>query len=235
LSSLYAIRHAQASFDADHYDLLSARGEEQARLLGAYLAADPDHGFDRVICGGMHRHWQTLSAIEGAFEAAGRSLPAARVDVDFNEFDHGAVIEAFLGEFPDHPEYRGQMPQKSDRIGVTRFLSSALQSWANAELEHRLAEGWRAFGLRVARGHERIRAEAQHGDRILLVSSGGVIARLAQAALEVSDRRTIDFNLSLMNSAISQFSWRDDTLRLHSWNTLPHLSQLGQRQLWSHF
>lgn len=233
--SLFTIRHAQASFDADHYDLLSVRGEEQAKLLGDYLAADPDHGFDRVICGGMHRHWQTLRAVELAFEAAGRSLPVARIDPDFNEFDHGAVMEAYLSEFPDHPEYLGRMPLKADRIGVSKFLTAALQSWARAELEHRLAEGWRDFGLRVVRAHERACAEAQSGDRILLVSSGGVIARLAQRALEVSDLRTIDFNLSLMNSAISEFILRDQSLMMRSWNTLPHLSQRGQRQLWSHF
>ena len=47
--------------------------------------------------------------------------------------------------------------------------------------------------------------------------------------------RTIDFNLSLMNSAISEFICRDGQLRLRSWNTLPHLSQHTERSLWSHF
>ena len=231
---LIAVRHAQASFDADHYDVLSTRGEEQAALLGAYLAADPDFGFDRVICGGMHRHQQTLQAIEQAFETAGRSLPSARIDADFNEFDHGAVIEAYLGEFPEHPEYRGRMPEKSDRNGISKFLAAALQSWANAELEHRLQEGWHAFGSRISRAHERAFGEAAVGERVLLVSSGGVIARLAQHALAVTDLRTIDFNLSLMNSAISEFVWRDG-LRMRSWNTLPHLSQHVHRRLWTHF
>ncbi|PJA39262.1 MAG: histidine phosphatase family protein, partial [Lysobacterales bacterium CG_4_9_14_3_um_filter_62_6] len=41
------------------------------------------------------------------------------------------------------------------------------------------------------------------GGRILLVSSGGVIAQLAQHALQVPDQQAIDFNLSLQNSAIS--------------------------------
>ena len=68
----------------------------------------------------------------------------------------------------------------------------------------------------------------------MAVSSGGVIARLAQHALAVTDLRTIDFNLSLMNSAISEFVWRDG-LRMRSWNTLPHLSQHVHRRLWTHF
>ena len=79
------------------------------------------------------------------------------------------------------------------------------------------------------------RGECGSGERVLLVTSGGVIARLAQAALEVSDARAVDFNLSLMNSAISEFRYRDGALRLCSWNTLPHLAQHTERALWSHF
>lgn len=235
MATLVAIRHAQASFDADHYDVLSTRGEDQAQRLGKFLASDPEFGFDRVLCGGMHRHRQTLAAIELAFQSAERSLPQTRFDADFNEFDHGAVIEAYLAEFPDHPEFAGRMPTKSDRAGVSKFLSAALQCWAAGELEHRLVEGWNAFDVRVARARQRLLDESQAGERVLLVSSGGVIAKLAQAALEVSDTRAIDFNLSLMNSAISEFVWREGRLRLRTWNTLPHLSQHTERQLWSHF
>lgn len=233
--TLLSVRHAQASFDADHYDLLSPRGEQQADRLGQFLAGDPEFGFDRVVCGEMHRHRQTLAAIELAFERCGRSLPTARFDIDFNEFDHGAVIEAYLAEFPDHPEYAGRMPAKSDRSSVAKFLTAALHCWALGLLEHRLSEGWHAFGIRVARARQRLLTEAKSGERILLVSSGGVIARLAQASLEVSDARTIDFNLSLMNSAISEFVWRDEVLHMRSWNTLPHLSAHTERTLWSHF
>lgn len=235
MTTLFAIRHAQASFDADHYDVLSPRGEQQAERLGQFLATDPEFAFDRVVCGDMFRHRQTLAAIANAFEAAGRDLPEARFDADFNEFDHGAVIECYLAEFPDHPEYGGRMPPKSDRTGIAKFLAAALHSWAGCELEHRLSEGWRAFDARIARARQRLMTASEPGERVLLVSSGGVIAKLAQAALEVSDTRTIDFNLSLMNSAISEFNWREGHLRMRSWNTLPHLSQHHERQLWSHF
>lgn len=232
---LLAVRHAQASFDADNYDLLSPRGELQAARLGQFLASDPEYGFDRVVCGDMYRHRQTLAAIQDAFATLQRDIPEPRYDADFNEFDHGAVIEHYLAEFPQHPEFAGRMPPKSDRAGIANFLASALQSWARGELEHRLEEGWQAFDARIARARTRLLEESRSGDRVLLVSSGGVIAKLAQAALEVSDARTIDFNLSLMNSAISEFMWRNRHLRLRSWNTLPHLSQHTERQLWSHF
>lgn len=92
MTEILAIRHAQASFDADDYDQLSPLGEDQALRLGRWLAADRDIGFDAVVVGAMRRHQQTLAGIEQAFAEAGRTLPEAEIDAGFNEFDHGAVL-----------------------------------------------------------------------------------------------------------------------------------------------
>jgi broad specificity phosphatase PhoE len=235
MNHVLAIRHAQASFDADDYDQLSARGLEQASRLAEYLAADPDFGFDAVVCGAMRRHRQTLEAIEAAFAKVGRNLPDVEIDADLNEFDHGAVMAAFLAEFPDHAGFKGQMPDKADHSGIVQFLAAALQAWAAGLLEHRLREGWRPFQRRVGRGIARLAGRQVTGGRILLVSSGGVIAQLAQHALQVPDQQAIDFNLSLQNSAISEFRVRAQQLHLKSWNTLPHLSAHADRRLWTHF
>ena len=61
------VRHGQASFGTDDYDVLSETGWEQARLLGAWLAG---RGVtpDVVVRGGMRRHRETA-------EGAGRRAP----------------------------------------------------------------------------------------------------------------------------------------------------------------
>ncbi|MCF8967887.1 histidine phosphatase family protein, partial [Pseudomonas carnis] len=38
MGSIYLIRHGQASFGADDYDVLSPIGVEQAQVLGRHLA-----------------------------------------------------------------------------------------------------------------------------------------------------------------------------------------------------
>ncbi|EPM78754.1 hypothetical protein A249_34210, partial [Pseudomonas syringae pv. actinidiae ICMP 18804] len=38
MGSIYLIRHGQASFGADDYDVLSPVGIRQSRVLGAHLA-----------------------------------------------------------------------------------------------------------------------------------------------------------------------------------------------------
>jgi broad specificity phosphatase PhoE len=58
------VRHGQASFGTDDYDVLSETGWEQARLLGAWLAG---RGVtpDVVVRGGMRRHRETAEGDAG--------------------------------------------------------------------------------------------------------------------------------------------------------------------------
>ena len=52
MGSIYLIRHGQASFGADDYDVLSATGVRQAAVLGEHLAA-LGIGFDRCLSGDL--------------------------------------------------------------------------------------------------------------------------------------------------------------------------------------
>ena len=111
------------------------------------------------------------------------------------------------------------------------MLLAALTAWARDELPG-LPERWSDFGARVQAAGERLQALAGDGEALVL-SSGGVIARLAQIALEVPVHRAVELNLSLRNSALSEFHPQAGRLRLGSWNALPHLH--GQRDLWTYY
>lgn len=236
MTEILAIRHAQASFDADDYDQLSPLGEDQSLRLGQWLAAQRDIGFDAIVVGAMRRHQQTLSGIEQAFAEAQRSLPEIEIDAGFNEFDHGAVLSAFLAAHPQHrPADRGALPGPRDRMQVARYLLAALRHWASGAMDTQLDEGWFAFRARIAQAMSRLIERHGGRDRVLLVTSGGVIAQLAQRALDVPDLRSVDFNIAVRNSAISEFVVFEDSLRLLSFNQLPHLSAPGERALWTHF
>ena len=236
MTEILAIRHAQASFDADDYDQLSPLGEDQALRLGCWLAADHDIGFDAIVVGAMRRHQQTLSAIERAFADAGRTLPEVEIDPGFNEFDHGAVLSAFLATHPQHrPIDRDAMPGPRDRMQVARYLLAALRHWASGAMDAQLDEGWFRFRARIDAAMTRL-TERHHGrERVLLVTSGGVVGQLAQRALEVADIRSVDLNIAIRNSAISEFVVFDGGVRLLGFNQLPHLSAPGERKLWTHF
>lgn len=225
-SRLWLVRHAQASFGSADYDQLSERGGQQADRLAHWLVADPDLRFAHVICGTLKRHAQTLVPIAQAFAAAGRPLPEALPDPDWNEFQHEAVIRAWATLHGDDPLLAAAR-NATDRRTIHALLAAALHAWAAGELDGGVPESWDAFGARIARA--RARLEALPRGKVLVVSSGGPIARCAQFALGCDAQRAVQFNLALRNTALSEFRSSGDSWELHIWNMLPHLSAAADK------
>jgi broad specificity phosphatase PhoE len=229
--SLLLVRHGQASAGTDDYDRLSERGREQSRRLGRWLASS-GHRFDRVVLGGMRRHAQSIEAL---VEGYGEPLPEAHVDAGFAEFDHPAVFSNFASANPDHPAVVGV--RDGGLPNFAALIRAALDAWAHDRIAD-LPESWAAFGDRVSAAGERL---VEDGRRTLVMSSGGVIARLAQRALGADNGVAIDLNLSLRNSGLCEFSPRPHApvdparprLGLTSWNALPHLHDA--RELWTYY
>jgi broad specificity phosphatase PhoE len=236
VSELLIVRHGQATVGVGDYDQLSERGWEQSRRLGAWLLAHHPDGFAHVVTGEMRRHKETLAAIHEAYEQAGRALCAPRVHGALNEFDHDAGAAGV-------PQAQGGSPaagpldfdRKADPRALFRALRAGLLAWSEGELEEELAEGWTAFSARVAQGAEELRALADPGAPTLVVTSGGVIAQLARRALGLTPAATVNLNLTIRNSALSEFRSFDGTLGILSWNTLPHLAGAADRALWTHY
>jgi len=226
--TLLLVRHAQASYGSEDYDRLSPLGWTQAELLGRWLAGHAPP-FARVRVGAMRRHRETLAAIRKAYGEAGLALPEAEEDPALNEFDHGAVIRAFLVERAD-ADLRARAGSHDPQV-VGPMLHAAILAWARDELDA-VPECWTGFGQRVARAGTAAVAAGEEG-AVLVVSSGGVIARLAQQALEVPAARAVDLNLAIRNASINEFVARQGQLRFGSYNTLPHLAH--DRRLWTHF
>jgi broad specificity phosphatase PhoE len=226
--SLMFVRHGQASAGSADYDRLSERGELQSQRLGRWLA-DSGHRFDAVLVGGMLRHRQTLAAIADAYAERGIALPAAQTDSDLDEFDHHAVFDGFIQANPQHPAVLARSSGGLQALGA--MIHAALGAWSEDRIAD-VPETWQAFGARVAAAGERMAAQAGAGD-VLVLTSGGVISRLAQRAMGAPDRTAIDLNLSLRNSGLCEFHARPYGLALGSWNALPHLHDA--RELWTYY
>ena len=81
------VRHGQASFGAEDYDVLSEIGVAQSKRLGAWLAeagVEPS----ALIHGAMRRQRDTATAM---VDDAGWSVVPA-LDEGWNEFDHLGVV-----------------------------------------------------------------------------------------------------------------------------------------------
>jgi broad specificity phosphatase PhoE len=226
--SLLLVRHGQASAGTDDYDRLSERGVLQARRLGDWLA-DTGHRFDAILTGGMRRHQQTYDGIAAAYAERDLPLPEPATDTGLAEFDHHAVFDNFASGHGDHPAVIASRSGGLPALGA--LVHAALGAWAEDRIAD-VPETWAAFGDRVAAASKRLQALPARGN-VLVLSSGGVISRLAQQALGANERTAVDLNLSLRNSGICTFHLRPYGLALDGWNALPHLHDA--RDLWTYY
>ena len=124
------VRHGQASFGADDYDVLSELGRKQAACVGEELRR---RGLREplVVSGTLRRQRDTAALLAGAAGWAGPDSTDARLD----EYDHLDLLERYPAEDPAGPA--GESASRR----LQRLLDGALRSWTAAGD----ADGWPAF------------------------------------------------------------------------------------------
>ncbi|MFT4268077.1 MAG: histidine phosphatase family protein [Xenophilus sp.] len=212
MGTLYLVRHGQASFGADDYDKLSDLGHRQAERLGAYWR-ERGMQFDAVITGTLRRHRETWEGIaRGLGLAQGEVLPWPGL----NEYDSAAVVSAIHPEKlekPDTPElYRKHF----------RLLRDGLAAWMQGRTAPEGMPSYADFlaGVTTALDHVRDR---HHGEKVLVVSSGGPISTAVGHVLGTRAETTIELNLRIRNTAVTEFAFTPKRHMLLTYNTLPHL------------
>ena len=215
MGTLYLVRHGQASFGADNYDQLSELGRRQGRRLGAYLA---ERGLrpDVVYTGTLARQMQTWDALAEGLGLAPGDAPEPVRWPGLNEYDSHAVITAVHPQPlppPDTPEaYRQHF----------RLLRDGLAQWMAGVVTPRGMPAYVDFVRGITGALEHIR-QHHHGRRVLLVSSGGPIATAVGHVLGAPPETTIELNLRIRNSSLSEFAFTPRRHMLVTYNTLPHL------------
>ena len=217
MGTLYLVRHGQASFGAEDYDQLSPLGQRQSQRLGEYFAAR-GQSFEAVIMGTLRRHAQTWAGIaQGAgYDHTPILWPG------LNEYDSEAVIQAIHPEplaRPDTPElYRHHF----------RMLRQGLARWMDGSAQPAGMPSYRDFVQGVASALDHVRE--RFSGNVLLVSSGGPISTAVGHILEVPPQATIDLNMRIRNSAVTEFAFTPKRHMLLTYNTLPHLDSAHHQE-----
>ena len=223
MGTLYLVRHGQASFGADNYDQLSARGHEQARRLGEYWR-ERGMVFDAVLVGTLHRHNQTLDGIGEGLE--GLTAPVTTLP-GLNEYDSHALLAAI------HPQPLPRADTPELYRQHFRMLCDALAQWMAGVISPQGMPSWNDFSAGVREALELVRRE-HTGHNVLLVSSGGPICAAVGQVLGTSAEATIALNMRLRNSAVTEFSVSSKRLMLQTFNTLNHLDSDMHRSWVTH-
>lgn len=205
------VRHGQASFGGDDYDVLSETGVEQSRMLGRALATQ---GIvpARIVHGAMRRQHDTAVAM---VEGGGWDV-TPELDEGWDEFDHVAVVA------------RGQESPGPgrDRRAFQRLFEEATARWSSGEHDEEYAESWPAF---LGRTTDALgRAFAREGMTIA-VSSGGPIAAVCATLVDPLappdqvPRLWNAFNTVHANASVTRVLEGSTGRRLLSFNEHSHL------------
>lgn len=212
MGNLYLVRHGQASFGAADYDNLSGLGHQQSVKLGEYFRAT-GVTFDAVMTGTLKRHLQTWQGIAQGMQ---RDDTDALAWPGLNEYDPVAIIGAI------HPEPLHVPTTPAQVKGHFRLLRDGLAAWMQGSAEPVGMPSYADFLAGVTGALDHVRAH-YFEKNVLIVSSGGPISTAVGHVLGARPEITIELNLRIRNSALSEFSFTPKRHVLVSYNTVPHL------------
>ncbi len=236
MSTLYLVRHGQASFGQANYDRLSELGLRQSRALGEYWAARRVI-IDAAVAGTLERQKASAEGVRAAYLDAGLTFPELTEMAEWNEYDTAAIL---TGSVPDliakHPDILelakklapdGKPDLRGNKQDFQRMFARIMDLWVTGELKVDGLESWRDFAARVNRGISAVTAAHDSGKTVAVFTSGGPISAAVQRALQTPDKIALDLGWSISNTSISEFRYRGDRFSLASFNTTPHLNDPG--------
>lgn len=224
MSTIWLVRHGQASAGADDYDALSALGERQAHALGLALAARAFKP-DLIVAGALRRHRQTATVCLDALGVA----PRWQEDAGWNEYDHNDVFAACD---PRH-RHQGALAedlalQENPRVAFQSVFAVAMERWINADQDDdEYVESWNAFHARVAYAFGQLCERLGRGRSALVFTSGGVISSVCRGLLNLGDEQTVSLNRALANASLTRVIAARDGARLATFNEYAHLETHG--------
>lgn len=197
------VRHGQASFGADDYDVLSDLGRQQAVVVGEELRRrslrDP-----LVVSGTLKRQRDT----------AALAMPDAEIAVDgrWDEYDHLGLLELYVGT-PSGP------PPASSR-DVQGLLDAGLKAW----VEDGDAGGWPAFSGGAVAALRSLVDDLGRGRDAVVFTSGGVIAAVCAHLLDGGAATVVALNRVTVNAAVTKLIAGSSGVSLSAFNEHAHLA-----------
>jgi broad specificity phosphatase PhoE len=206
------VRHGQASFGADDYDVLSDLGREQSEAVGAELARRELRS-PVAVCGSLRRQWDTA---EIALSAAGLAADV-QTDARWDEYDHLALLQRYVAAGGEHD---------GTSKGVQALLDQALASWVDD-----LEGSWPDFSGGATTALRELVDSLDRGRDAVVFTSGGVIAAVCGAMLGLTVSGVVALNRVTANGAITKVVVGGSGASLVSFNDHAHFEGEARRLL----
>jgi broad specificity phosphatase PhoE len=211
------MRHGQASFGETRYDSLSTLGRQQALATGRWLR-ERDETVTSVRHGPRARQAETAALV---IEASGLALSPQPV-TGLDEFAEGEDVLAAAAVLFGRPMVGPEAPSRTEQL---RCYDAAYEAWSQGTLDIPGRAGFIEFRYQVAQWlRESVAApDAPGGQRILAITSAGVIAGAVCEVLGLPDEQWCPFVRLIRNGSLTEIVFSKGRTGLRSFNSAGHL------------
>jgi len=209
---IFLVRHGQANSEAKDeisYDKLSSLGKMQAGWLGQYFKKN-EFTFDACFSGTLLRQRDTADLLEP------HNQKEIIRDPRLNEIQYYTLSTLVEKQF-------GKKPPKSG-LDFEEHFQFIMSKWKAAEIVN-APESYVDFVERVSQVSDVLK---DSGDRVLVVTSGGIITKVLQNCLGLSDTAMIKFLLASMNTGVTTLNYSNGQFNVEQVNALPHLDHFSR-------
>ncbi len=212
MPAVLLVRHGQASFGAEDYDVLSEVGREQSAHVGAELGRRRLRS-PLAACGSLRRQRDTA---EIALRAAGLAVDVVP-DPRWDEYDHLDLLKRYA---PPDSAHDGTSK------GLQALLDLALAAWVEDD-----RGGWVAFSRGARAALDELAAGLPSGRDAVVFTSGGVIAAVCGGLLGLGAEGVVALNRVTANGAITKVVVGSGGTSLISFNDHAHFEGDARRLL----
>lgn len=228
MSTLYLIRHGQASFGGEDYDNLSNLGRRQARMLGDFLLRSGIR-FDACWSGTLKRQRQTAAEVRDCFDTSGLKMPDPEQTIALNEYDYESVLRTLIPVIlREEPAFRSEVDvMMSDRDAFQGVFARVMRRWASGCDDLDPTYTWSSFCGGVAAGIRNIMENYSGGCHVAVFTSGGPISAVVGTILELGPEKAVALSWQLVNASITRLKFSRGRIGLDTFNEKGHLERPG--------
>ncbi len=232
MSELIFVRHGQASFGAETYDKLSETGIRQAQILADYWL-DRGDTLDYMYSGSLLRQRETADPLLPMLKDGSNRY---RTHEGFNEYSAAPLLDIYLRDHVERDITDAAVTANDlEKKFYQPTFEAATNKWIEGKLKPSTAdadfETFAAFQSRVCQAVEEVMEAHGKGSRVLVSTSGGVIAMALQKVLGFPDKQVIATNWMVKNSSVTTIQYGGGRMSLTQFNGIPHLDTVEHRSL----
>lgn len=227
MSSIYLIRHGQASFGADDYDKLSQLGLRQAHVVGEYLRDSGIH-FDAVYSGNLSRQRETARL---AIASQPREVPH-HIDPRFNEIQNDEQLKCLLPEVVKiNPAVQALVDKGlSSSKDYQKVIDAVFNYWVTPACNDPRIQSWADYSSGVRQAVADIVQAHGSGKTVGVFTSGGALATIVAQVLGMGGEQTYQFYEPIFNCSVTQLFYSKSKISLSYFNDCSFLRVLGQQR-----